>query len=366
MTREPPPVPPPDDAPDWIDRVVDLAARLGANEVRLRWKLMQLRDRWTGALAHGAEAVERSAVESVVCPDCGRLNDRSDRRCTRCDAPLPTRLRRLLARLGLVGFHPAPASAALGAAILLVYVRVALSTPEPSLLDPPWLALYAFGGHLPASVQAGEYWRLATAFFLHSGVWHLGFNLAALSQVGPLVETAFGSGIALFLFAVTGILSFAGSQAMGIEAMSVGASGAIMGLIGAAAVAGHRLGTARGVQLRDGLLAWAAYSVVFGVMVGANNHAHAAGFLAGALLGTGLALRGGPEAPDPARDRFLGTLGAAILAITLGLALHPPRGLSALPGLAPDEAGIALESIATGGSAFPEARLPRSTSTPRP
>lgn len=94
--------------------------------------------------------------------------------------------------------------------------------------------LYRYGGHLPAAVAAGEWWRLFTAVFLHVGLWHLGFNLMALSQVGPPLEEIHGRGRLLVLFLLMGGFANLASGWMGISGISAGASGAIMGLIGLA------------------------------------------------------------------------------------------------------------------------------------
>lgn len=84
----------------------------------------------------------------------------------------------------------------------------------------------------------GEFWRLLTALFLHYGLVHLIFNLFALYILGPPLERTIGS----FRFAVTYLVSGIGSTA-GVVALTVlkivqpaeliGASGSVMGIVGA-------------------------------------------------------------------------------------------------------------------------------------
>jgi len=87
------------------------------------------------------------------------------------------------------------------------------------------------------------------------------------------------------LFIITGTLANAGSEVMGLAGVGIGASGGVMGLIGAAAGYGQRLGTSGGRALRDDMLKWTAYTIVFGFWLGADNWAHAFGALLGAAFG---------------------------------------------------------------------------------
>ncbi len=88
----------------------------------------------------------------------------------------------------------------------------------------------------------GEWWRLLTAAFLHGSFLHLAFNMYVLFALGPTLERILGHGryISLYLLAALGggVASYAFS---GVNTLSVGASGAIFGLMGALVVAGRRL-----------------------------------------------------------------------------------------------------------------------------
>ena len=69
---------------------------------------------------------------------------------------------------------------------------------------------------------------------------------------------------------------------------SICAWGAVMGLCGVAAGWGQREGTTAGREIRNMMLKWAAYTVLFGFFIGADNAAHAAGFVSGGVIGTPL------------------------------------------------------------------------------
>jgi membrane associated rhomboid family serine protease len=82
----------------------------------------------------------------------------------------------------------------------------------------------------------GEWYRLITATFLHAGLIHLGFNMFVLWYVGSPVEQAIGRGRFLALYLVSGLAGSAGALVVSPDAVTVGASGAIFGILGAALV----------------------------------------------------------------------------------------------------------------------------------
>jgi membrane associated rhomboid family serine protease len=165
-----------------------------------------------------------------------------------------------------------------------------------------------FGALNPALVAAGQWWRLVTFNFLHIGLMHLLFNSSALFQIGPQVEELYGSQKFVVIYMVTGTTSAAASFLFNIG--GAGASGAIFGLIGLMAVYGYKLGGAFGKAITRQMLIWAGIGFMFGVMIGANNVAHASGFFAGAAL----AFLIKPDAPATNRA-FSGWNAAAIASI---------------------------------------------------
>lgn len=152
-------------------------------------------------------------------------------------------------------------------------------------------AIIAAGALLREAVTAGEWWRLVSATFLHGSVDHLISNAIALFILGMVCEHGFGRGQYLILYAASGV----GGSILSLltsPGPSVGASGAIFGLQGAAIVL-FRLHRDR-LLVRDRrigfvLLVWAAYSILGGVFDPyVDNGAHLGGAVIGALVARGL------------------------------------------------------------------------------
>jgi rhomboid protease GluP len=135
-------------------------------------------------------------------------------------------------------------------------------------------------------VLAGDWWRFLTAMFLHGGPDHLIGNLVVLYVIGMAVEHAFGlvraAGVYFTAGLAGGMLSVAANPGP-----SVGASGAIFGLIGALIVVLYRYRDR--FQIRDKrigavLIMWAGYQIVIGFATPfIDNMAHLGGFAGGAL-----------------------------------------------------------------------------------
>jgi len=275
-----------DDKPDWVDRLAKAAGWLGFNPVRVRWKLDRLRQRAAERRLRAGQRVEQIRYAHKVCPRCGRVNDRSDDVCAGCGARLGGRIWHVLARIG-VGFPEAlSVSSLLGLAIVAVYARMALAEGgADSIFSFKLDTLFRFGGRWPPAIWAGEWWRLGTSIFMHAGIWHLGFNLLALAQIGPPVEELFGRGRMLLFYLLTGVVANLGAIGVGVYGVGIGASGALMGLIGLAAGWGQRAGTTAGRSVRNRMLKWAVYVMIFGFVIRADNAAHLFGFLSGGLIG---------------------------------------------------------------------------------
>jgi membrane associated rhomboid family serine protease len=89
---------------------------------------------------------------------------------------------------------------------------------------------------LAAGVAHGDWWRLITAAFLHYGPLHLLLNMLGLYWFGSLLERRIGSGRFLLLYLVSGLAGSAGALVLDPTTPTVGASGAIFGILGAGLV----------------------------------------------------------------------------------------------------------------------------------
>jgi len=148
-------------------------------------------------------------------------------------------------------------------------------------------AIVAMGALARERVAAGDYWRLLTAPWLHGSVDHLLGNGIALYILGMVCESAFGRAQLLVLYVLSGLAGSLLSVVMS-PGPSVGASGAIFGLQGAAIVL-FRMHRDR-LLVRDRrvglvLIIWALYTIVGGFMEPLiDNGAHIGGALGGALI----------------------------------------------------------------------------------
>ncbi len=202
-----------------------------------------------------------------------------------------------LARVGLDG---APFTAAIVAANLLVYVGQLAAMGDTQLLsgvpsrNPVAAAhlgktILAFGANY-APFVVGE-WRvetLLTSCFIHFSVMHIAFNMAAMRQMGAVVERTVGQARLASMYVTSGIVGAAASAGWGWfftspERLSAGASGAICGVLGAALVLGVRLQGWRGPIVRS-MFTWLALTIGLGVFIGSDNAAHIGGTVTGALF----------------------------------------------------------------------------------
>jgi membrane associated rhomboid family serine protease len=134
-------------------------------------------------------------------------------------------------------------------------------------------------------VADGDWWRLLTAAFLHGGVLHIGMNMLMLWWIGAPVEEALGRGRYLALYIVSALAGSAGALLFSPQAFTVGASGAIFGILGAALVFErqglHVLGgSALSIIVLNLVLTFAVPNISIG--------GHIGGLVGGALCGLAL------------------------------------------------------------------------------
>jgi len=150
--------------------------------------------------------------------------------------------------------------------------------------------LLVWGGNTASAVQAGEWWRLLSATFLHSGLMHVAMNMIGLAAAGITVERIYGQRLYAIIYLGAGLLGSAFSLHFAAQkAVSVGASGAVFGVIGAllVAVLQHRdkLPKAFSKQTTSSLGLFIVYALLQGFSKpGIDNAAHIGGLLGGCLL----------------------------------------------------------------------------------
>jgi len=139
------------------------------------------------------------------------------------------------------------------------------------------------------SVTGGEWWRIVTPIFLHGGLIHFAFNSYVLIQLGRISEEIFGTQRFWTAYLLCGLAGSAASQ-LPRYVITVGASGAIMGLMGLLLVYGWRRGGALGEGLKSSMIRFGIYILIFSLIsgragMGIDHYNHLGGFLCGAALG---------------------------------------------------------------------------------
>jgi membrane associated rhomboid family serine protease len=149
-----------------------------------------------------------------------------------------------------------------------------------------------------------QYWRLLTSAFLHENLIHIGFNMYLLYLLGMMLEPAIGS-LRFFTIYLTSLLAGSFGALFATAAPSLGASGAIFGLMGAAVV---ELRARRVSVMESGIAGLIVINLILSFsLANISVGAHIGGLIGGALAG--LAIR----TADNHRVPALGLLGCVLL-----------------------------------------------------
>ena len=286
-----------------------------------------------------------------ICPACGSLVGISATRCHVCGTSLRFSLAAFSKKFsGVFGEHEAPVTTALLIANIL-------------MLGVSWMALVAAGGGkglsilwglsgvsqfrlgmsipLPYLLLTNEWWRVVTAMFLHGGLIHIGFNMMALLQFGPAIEELYGSARYLFIYVFTGAFGFLVSSRFGN--FSLGASGALLGLVGVMLAVTTKRGGSPMRELRSRLVSSVVILFALGFMgMGMDNYAHGAGLAAGFILGKFFADRQPANVNERRRAYALGWLAGLIVIASFVLMIKHYR--DPLPGESTQSYPAARES----------------------
>ena len=257
----------------------------------MKWKLERYRRSLRDLLDRLSWLFKASMVKQKVCPACRALVGARESRCPYCNESLSA-LHRVGIRRLLTGLVPERArytTLLLGANFFLFGISLLAAARSgvglEALGSMPGRTLVELGAR-DYHVVEGEWWRLATAVFLHGNLIHLLFNSLVLFDLGPAVEEMYGTARYLVLYFLAGIAGSLASLLWHPFAVSVGASGALFGLIGVMIAYGYRHRTALGAQVKTMYVRWAIYGLVFGFFIpGIDNAAHIGGLLAGLVFG---------------------------------------------------------------------------------
>lgn len=166
---------------------------------------------------------------------------------------------------------------------------------------------FATWGIIGFAVAAGEWYRLLTGTFLHAGLWHVALNMLALWVLGSTLEPLLGRSRFLALYLVSALGGAVASYTFNPpNTVSVGASGAVFGLLGAILVVLRRLD-----RDTSGVMVILLLNVAFGFAVPSIDwRAHLGGLVVGAVQALAFAYA-------PAKQRTLIGWGTTVLLVVL-------------------------------------------------
>lgn len=142
------------------------------------------------------------------------------------------------------------------------------------------------------AIREGQVYRLFTGMFLHGGIIHLLFNCYALYVIGSQVENFLGRFKFLVIYLVAGISGALFSMIFGGNYASIGASGAIFGLMGALVYFGYHYRVYLGNVVKSQIIPLILLNLLLGfTMSGIDNFAHIGGLIGGTLTSIALGVK---------------------------------------------------------------------------
>jgi len=231
--------------------------------------------------------------QSILCPNCRKLISADEAACPYCGISTPGSSWKNLIRTTdyLGGDQIIRTIIYANVAIFVVSIFFNPFHPNVSLnplafLAPSNQTLILLGGTGTIPIDRfHRWWTLLSANYLHGGILHILFNMLALKQIGSLIVREYGVSRMISIYTIGGVLGFWLSYLAGVP-LSIGASGAVCSLIGAALYYGKSRAGTYGHAIYRQVMGWVVGLFLFGFIVpGINNWAHAGGLVAGILMG---------------------------------------------------------------------------------
>lgn len=165
---------------------------------------------------------------------------------------------------------------------VIIYIICAILSRNP--IDIDINVLNRLGAKNNELILNGEYYRLFTCMFLHGGLIHIASNMYSLYCVGYMVEKVYGKVKYLAIYLISGIISSVFSFLFS-DAISIGASGAIFGVLGAVFLFGFMLRDKIGKQLLINIVSVIVLNIFITMSVpNIDIFAHIGGFIGGVLI----------------------------------------------------------------------------------
>ncbi len=238
----------------------------------------------------------RRTTGSVVCPACGALVGVKDNACYMCGRANPglfgygPMLRQLGAHFGFAEFVVGVSVTLYAASLLLSGSQLQVTGGGMSFLVPSNTSVMLLGasGAYPVFVRSA-WWTILSASWLHGSFLHILFNMMWVRDLGPAVVDLIGTPRTVIIYVVAGACGFLLSSALPMlpfaiplihgAPLTLGASAAIFGLLGALVHYGRKSGS---TYIHSQAMRYAVILFVMGlIMPGVDNSAHLGGFVGG-------------------------------------------------------------------------------------
>jgi rhomboid protease GluP len=220
-----------------------------------------------------------------------------------------------------------PATTILIAINIAVYLAMILHHVSPS--HPTSEQLIRWGADSGSTVLLqNQWWRVITSAFVHIGAWHLIMNMWALWVLGTLAEAIFGTWLYVGVYVVCAIAGSIISVYWSPIDVSAGASGAIMGILGAevSVLKFAHLPLPKEVlrSTMQSLVQGAVLTLLIGILPRIDNASHVGGLVCGLVMGLLLSLtrRAGASVQRPLRAICLIVPFAAMVPLALAAQRH--------------------------------------------
>jgi rhomboid protease GluP len=231
--------------------------------------------------------------QSLLCPNCKKLISVSEKKCPYCGTGNPAAWWKN--NIWTRGFNnPYLLIKSIIGINIGIYVISLLLNPRGfglalnplTFLSPSGQILELLGATGKVPIDAFQrYWTLVSANYLHGGILHILFNMAAFRQLGLLVSREYGVYRMFIIYTLGGVIGFFISYLAAVP-WTIGASASVCSLAGALLYYGKSRGGVYGRTLYKQIGIWVIILFLFGIMVPViNNWGHGGGIAAGIAMG---------------------------------------------------------------------------------
>jgi membrane associated rhomboid family serine protease len=302
---------------------------------RWQWKINRARQQWAERWDRTRTIANVVQNQQRMCPECRALVDRAEDKCPMCGVPMRGVARGVVGRsmeLSLPTQGRVTYVIALVNGFLFLLTLIATMRTDEGEFQLGRLmgsidgaTLVQYGAKWGPFIQAGDWWRLVTPVFLHGGILHLAMNTWVLLDLGPGVEGLYGRSKFWVMYVLCGIGGAVASYVWSPNSVSIGASGAIFGLIGVMIGRSYQYRGTHVSPERGMFVRWAVYMLLFGLIIpGIDNAAHVGGLIVGLAMGYFVTDMPAEETQQASMWRVLQVAAVLLVAVSFAMVgLHP-------------------------------------------